>query len=51
VDFRSLLDGSVSDYRSPTSTPTSPVAVGYTQDDGHPKGAVLTHRAILMNTR
>jgi long-chain acyl-CoA synthetase len=54
IDFRSLLEG------EPVEADVFPIAdigleqpctVGYTSGTtGHPKGAVLTHRSILMNT-
>lgn len=51
VDFRTLLDGPVGDYPVAGISLDQPCTVGYTSGTtGHPKGAVLTHKAILMNT-
>lgn len=51
LDFRSLLDGEPGEFPAPGIDIDQPCTVGYTSGTtGHPKGAVLTHRAILMNT-
>jgi long-chain acyl-CoA synthetase len=51
VDFRQLLEGAAGDYPVSGIDLDEPCTVGYTSGTtGHPKGAVLTHRAILMNT-
>lgn len=54
VDFAALLEGaapSAGAYPVPGIAIEQPCTVGYTSGTtGHPKGAVLTHRAILMNT-
>jgi long-chain acyl-CoA synthetase len=52
LNFASLLDDAAVDgLRAPAIAPEQPCTVGYTSGTtGHPKGAVLTHRAILMNT-
>ena len=53
LDFRTLLAGEVAEdaFPVPGIEVESPCTVGYTSGTtGHPKGAVLTHQAILMNT-
>jgi long-chain acyl-CoA synthetase len=54
VDFDALLEGddpAAGAYPVPGIAVDQPCTVGYTSGTtGHPKGAVLTHRAILMNT-
>ena len=51
IDFQSLLETPAGDFPVPGITLDQPCTVGYTSGTtGHPKGAVLTHRAILMNT-
>jgi long-chain acyl-CoA synthetase len=52
VDFASLLDQpATGTYPVEGIALDQPSTVGYTSGTtGHPKGAVLTHRAILMNT-
>jgi long-chain acyl-CoA synthetase len=51
VEFGELLRGAVGDFPVSGITLDQPCTVGYTSGTtGHPKGAVLTQRAILMNT-
>jgi long-chain acyl-CoA synthetase len=51
VDFRALAETAGSCLIVPEIDPDQPCTVGYTSGTtGHPKGAVLTHRGILMNT-
>ena len=51
VDFRAMAEGSAGDFASPPIDLDQPCTVGYTSGTtGHPKGAVLTHRGILLNT-
>jgi long-chain acyl-CoA synthetase len=51
LDFRSLMESPDRDFALPPVDPSQACAVGYTSGTtGHPKGAVLTHRCILMNT-
>lgn len=51
VDFPAMLEGMSGDFTSPQIDIDQPCTVGYTSGTtGHPKGAVLTHRGILMNT-
>jgi long-chain acyl-CoA synthetase len=50
-DFSALLETPPGDFPVEGLGPDLPCTVGYTSGTtGHPKGAVLTHRAILMNT-
>jgi len=51
VGFSALLEGPAGDFPVPWITIDQPCTVVYTSGTtGHPKGAVLTHRSILMNT-
>jgi long-chain acyl-CoA synthetase len=51
LDLRSLLNAASDGFRPPHIEPSAICTVGYTSGTtGHPKGAVLTHRSILMNT-
>jgi long-chain acyl-CoA synthetase len=51
VDFRTLLDARHVRYEAPALDVDQTCTVGYTSGTtGHPKGAVPTHRGILMNT-
>lgn len=51
LDFDRLLDEAAGDAGIDAVTPDQVCTVGYTSGTtGHPKGAVLTHRAILTNT-
>ena len=51
VGFLSLLESTPGDFPVPGIDIDQPCTVGYTSGTtGHPKGAVLTHRSILMNT-
>ena len=51
VDFATLLEGTGEPPAPASPSPDQPCTVGYTSGTtGHPKGAVLTHRALLMNT-
>lgn len=51
VSFQTLLDSPVGNFPVPGIANDQPCTVGYTSGTtGHPKGAVLTHQAILMNT-
>lgn len=51
VDFRTLLEAPAGDFPVQGIDLDQTCTVGYTSGTtGHPKGAVLTHRAILMNT-
>ena len=51
IDFHSLLEPSADDFQPPVIDTDAVCTVGYTSGTtGHPKGAALTHRVILMNT-
>jgi acyl-coenzyme A synthetase/AMP-(fatty) acid ligase len=51
VGFSALLEGPAGDFSVLWIDIDQPCTVGYTSGTaGHPKGAVLTHRSILMNT-
>lgn len=51
VGFASLLEEAAGDFPIEGIAPDQVCTVGYTSGTtGHPKGAVLTHRAILTNT-
>ena len=51
VDFSSLLNAGADDFVLPPVDTEAVCTVCYTSGTtGHPKGAALTHRAILMNT-
>ena len=52
VDFQALLERApAGSFTSPPIDLDQPCTIGYTSGTtGHPKGAVLTHRSILMNT-
>lgn len=51
IDFRSLLEAGAASPAVPAIGLDDACTVGYTSGTtGHPKGAVLTHRTIVMNT-
>jgi long-chain acyl-CoA synthetase len=51
VDLRDLLKAAPGEYPVAGINPDHPCTVAYTSGTtGHPKGALLTHRSILMNT-
>lgn len=51
INFQTLLDSPVGNFPVPGIAIGQPCTIGYTSGTtGHPKGAVLTHQAILMNT-
>jgi len=50
-DFSALLDAPLGDYPVPGIQSSDACTVGYTSGTtGHPKGAVLSHQSILLNT-
>lgn len=50
-DFHALLGAEAATAPSPTIDPADVSTIAYTSGTtGHPKGAVLTHRGILLNT-
>lgn len=51
LEFHSLLESPAEDFTPPPIESSAACTIGYTSGTtGHPKGAVLTHHGILMNT-